>query len=1022
MSALANQNVRANANEDSAYFLRNSNPLIIKNLVATSVNTDVFLANHGVISTIEVSDQLELNTGLISYSTGTMQLLVNGNPVSGTSGATGPVGPVGPIGPIGPPGPQGEKGSTGDKGPTGDKGATGERGPTGAKGDTGVIGPAGLGGTQVVWGSFISTSDQILSSAGKNLTYDTATGFQTSYSGSEITVNIAGNYSIMFSAQLIGGANEELKLWLRLNGADVANSASTKAVKNGENVVMTVEFIETLAAGTKIEIMGSSPSNLSSVNYISASGPAPANPSLITTVKLINYQGQTGPTGAPGTGGDITQWATKPAVQDVDMGNYELKNVDAIGGGTTLTPLTIQGLGPLSLLSGSGILMGSASMLGGINIYTTGSINLESFGDITRVEDVQFSNNIITAYNPSNPLTIEGMQVINNNILAANALNPITIEEIQITSNAIRGIPTLNPIQIQDVYQINNTYTNELDVNVPMEIRMNSAKTRVVGELHPDKLLDTAGFAGTPGQVLYALGSGSTEWQTLPFPNIPGGGGQGDILVYNGSAYAVESTILGIGRNAGQSNQFENSIAIGTNAGQDGLSTNSIAIGVQAGQYASYQNTISIGNQAGWSTQRFSAIAIGFNAGMSNQQNEAVAIGQGCGRFNQQNQAVAIGNGAGQTTQGSSSVAIGRVSGQTNQQGNCVAIGNSAGQSGQIGGAIGIGTAAGGTTQGGTAVAIGDFAGNANQQTSAIAIGRDAGRTTQGTQSVAIGSNAGAFTQGTTSVAVGPQCGQSNQLANAVAIGVLCGHSNQGPYGIAIGRNSGQSNQRQGGISLGFFAGRTNQGTVAGSNAIAIGEGAGETDQGSGAIAIGYRTGRISQAANSIGLNATNTEMPVNAAGFFVNPIRQSTIGAARTMWYDDVRREVFYDSAKTFVIDHPTDAARHLVHACLEGPEAGVYYRGQAIIPGTHEHVEVQLPDYVKHIAYDLQVQATPVADQKYIKQVNVSEVDENGRFRIIGDAGKVNWVVYGKRHDIRVEPLRSDVAVRGDGPYKYL
>lgn len=1000
MSAPANQNVRANGSEDSAYFLRNSDPLIINNLIANSVSTDIFLANYGAISTMDVLNELQLNSGILTYSTGTMQLLVNGDPVSGTTGPAGPAGPVGPVGPIGPPGPQGEKGNTGDQGPTGDKGATGERGPTGAKGDTGAIGPQGLGGTQVVWGSFISTSDQILSSTGKNLTYDTSTGFQTSYSGSEITVNIAGSYSILFSAQLIGGANEQVKLWLRLNGVDVPNSASTKAVKNGENVVMTVEFIDTLTAGTKIEIVGSSPSNTSSINYISASGPAPANPSLITTVKLINYQGQTGPTGAPGTGGDITQWSTKPAVQDVDLSGFELKNVDAIGGGNLLDPLTLTAVGQMSLISGTGILIGSAGMVGGINVYTTGSIALESFGDITRVEEFQFNNNVVTAYDP---------------------LNPITIEEIQITENKIRAIPTLNPIEIQDVWKINNTYTNELDIDVPTEIRINSAKTRVNGDLHPDKLLDTAGSAGATGTVLYSLGTGGTEWNTLPTPPTLPGGDQGDILVFNGTQYSAESTILGIGRNAGQIAQEANSIAIGTQAGQTGLSTNSIAIGYQSAQFNTAQNTISIGNQAGWSTQRFASVAIGFNAGMSNQQNEAVAIGTTAGRLNQLNQAVAIGNGAGQNTQGSSSVAIGRVSGQTNQQGNCVAIGNSAGQSGQIGGAIAIGTAAGGTTQGGTSVAIGDFAGNANQQTSAIAIGNQAGRVTQGTQSVAIGSNAGYSSQGSTCVAIGAQCGQSNQQANAVSIGVLCGHLNQGPHGIAIGRNAGQSNQRQGGVALGFFAGRVNQGTATGSNAIAIGEGAGETSQGNSAIAIGFRAGRLDQSANSICLNASGIEQLVNAPGFFVNPIRQSTIGSARTMWYDDVRREVFYDSAKTFVIDHPTDPDRHLVHACLEGPEAGVYYRGQTTIEDT-EHAIVKLPDYVVKIARDLQVQATPVFNRSSIRTVNVSDVSEDGTFEIVGDPGKVNWVVYGKRHDIRVEPLRSDVSVRGDGPYKYL
>ena len=36
-------------------------------------------------------------------------------------------------------------------------------------------------------------------------------------------------------------------------------------------------------------------------------------------------------------------------------------------------------------------------------------------------------------------------------------------------------------------------------------------------------------------------------------------------------------------------------------------------------------------------------------------------------------------------------------------------------------------------------------------------------------------------------------------------------------------------------------------------------------------------------------------------------------------------------DGAKTFVIDHPDDENKYLVHVCLEGPEAGVYYRGKA-------------------------------------------------------------------------------------------
>jgi len=36
---------------------------------------------------------------------------------------------------------------------------------------------------------------------------------------------------------------------------------------------------------------------------------------------------------------------------------------------------------------------------------------------------------------------------------------------------------------------------------------------------------------------------------------------------------------------------------------------------------------------------------------------------------------------------------------------------------------------------------------------------------------------------------------------------------------------------------------------------------------------------------------------------------------------------------SKTFVREHPLNKDKYLVHACLEGPEAGVYYRGERLI-----------------------------------------------------------------------------------------
>jgi hypothetical protein len=135
---------------------------------------------------------------------------------------------------------------------------------------------------------------------------------------------------------------------------------------------------------------------------------------------------------------------------------------------------------------------------------------------------------------------------------------------------------------------------------------------------------------------------------------------------------------------------------------------------------------------------------------------------------------------------------------------------------------------------------------------------------------------------------------------------------------------------------------------------------------------------------------------------------------------YDTTTFEVSYATSgtKTFVIDHPFSPDKYLVHACLEGPEAGVYYRGKGIIQ--EREIEITLPSYVKHIATDFSVQITAVNSNNIFY---TSEVDEEtGAFKVFGKPGIFFWHVYGKRQTIEVEPLKSEVNVKGTGPYKWL
>jgi hypothetical protein len=150
-------------------------------------------------------------------------------------------------------------------------------------------------------------------------------------------------------------------------------------------------------------------------------------------------------------------------------------------------------------------------------------------------------------------------------------------------------------------------------------------------------------------------------------------------------------------------------------------------------------------------------------------------------------------------------------------------------------------------------------------------------------------------------------------------------------------------------------------------------------------------------------------------AGSF--PVPTSTSGTAGVVSYNGGK--YYYDSTKTFVINHPNNSAKLLVHGCLEGPEAGVYYRGKDEIIN-NEYVEVTLPHYVADLAKDFTVQITPIYSGKIVI-LNSSEVEQN-KFRVYGTNTKFHWLVHGKRRDIDVEPDKDTVDVKGSGPYLYI
>ena len=352
---------------------------------------------------------------------------------------------------------------------------------------------------------------------------------------------------------------------------------------------------------------------------------------------------------------------------------------------------------------------------------------------------------------------------------------------------------------------------------------------------------------------------------------------------------------------------------------------------------------------------------------------------------------------------------------------------------------IAIGDQTGNTFQNAYAIGIGYQSGVNNQGSAAIAIGYQAGQTQQGFNAVAIGTQAGQTSQQTGAIAIGYRAGNvfDGQGTNAIAIGYLAGY-NQDDNTIAIGYQAGYPEQLNGSISIGFAAGSDGQNT----RAIAIGCSSGgsssypgiNSHQGRNSIAIGRTVeGRnilsLTRYSNTIMLNATDSVLTSTTSNaFYAKPIRSAPAGSTyRNLLYDLSNREIVYNGAqscseaKTFIIDHPDDPPnKYLVHACLEGPEAGVFYRGKGTIQNNHS-ATITLPQYVRKLAYDFTVQLTPIRTSPTKPTQLTSSKVIDGLFTVYGTNGSFFWLVYAKRQSIEPEMPKSTTNVYGDGPYKY-
>ena len=187
---------------------------------------------------------------------------------------------------------------------------------------------------------------------------------------------------------------------------------------------------------------------------------------------------------------------------------------------------------------------------------------------------------------------------------------------------------------------------------------------------------------------------------------------------------------------------------------------------------------------------------------------------------------------------------------------------------------------------------------------------------------------------------------------------------------------------------------------------------------------------------------STGAQGSQGATGPFPTPTPLGNTGSTGVVWYNPGASSWHYAANKTFIINHPLHSNKYLVHACLEGPESGVYYRGKGEITNNY-NTTIMLPDYVEKLAKDFTIQITHIYDgssspeplrsvvkgeqgnslakECKTKTYSASEITNNG-FSVYGENGKFYWMVHGKRGDIAIEPLKSETSVKGSGPYLWM
>ena len=111
----------------------------------------------------------------------------------------------------------------------------------------------------------------------------------------------------------------------------------------------------------------------------------------------------------------------------------------------------------------------------------------------------------------------------------------------------------------------------------------------------------------------------------------------------------------------------------------------------------------------------------------------------------------------------------------------------------------------------------------------------------------------------------------------------------------------------------------------------------------------------------------------------------------------------------KQFDIPHPNKKGKRLVHACIEGPEIGVYHRGK--LKGSNV---IELPDYWRNLI-DPETITVHLTPHEFHQELYVKNIEWGRKINIVNNAGgqiNCSYIICAERCDVnKLQVEQNDI-----------